>query len=287
MKKITFTLLLLVGSIISNGQTITQSTAQTIATGTIACGTGNPPTGSSDNRYFRAFDLSASGITSDFTVSTVQFGIQTVSTPPAGGYPVLVKLYGTTATFPAGFSSTATTGYTLLGETTYNAVVADNGTIISVPLTATFPAGNKMILEVGYAANTTSLIYLGSNAAGQTGPSYILSTGCGINTPATLASINFPDVHMVFNVVGTVLGVANNSLNSVSVFPNPSNGIFNFNLPSNLEVTNATVTDVLGKQFKVDLSNSNSIDLTSFSGGVYVLKLETSEGILSKKLIIE
>lgn len=288
MKKITLALFLITSSFVVNAQTtVTQSTAQTITAGTIACGTGNPATASSDNRYFRAFDLSASGITTDFNITTVQFGIQSLTTPPAAGYPVLVKLYGTTATFPAGFTSTTTTGYTLLGQATYLALPASVGTIVSVPLVATVPAGNKLILEIGYAANTTSLIYLGSNAAGQSGPSYIMSTGCSITAPATLASIGFANVHMVFNVIGSTLGTTENTLASVSVYPNPSKGLFNVSLAEGVQVTKATVTDVLGKQIAVPFSSLNSVDLSGFSAGIYVLNLETSEGSLSRKLIVE
>lgn len=287
MKKITLALLFLATSLVANSQTITQSTAQTIGTGTIACNTGNPATGSSDNRYFRAFDLSASGITTDFIVNTVQFGIQSLSTPPTAGYPVIVKLYGTTATFPAGFTATTTPGYTLLGQATYNATAASVGTIVSVPLVATVPAGNKLVLEVGYAANTTSIIFIASNAAGQSGPSYILAPGCGLTTPGTLASINFPDVHLVFNVIGTTLGINDNKLNTLSVYPNPSKGLFNVSHTDGLEVTKATVTDIVGKQIVVPFSSLNTIDLSAFSAGIYVLNLETSEGSLTRKLIVE
>lgn len=285
MKKITLALFLMTTSFVVNAQTtITQSTAQTIGTGTIACNTGTPATGSSDNRYFRAFDLSASGITTDFNVTAVQFGIQSLSNPPVAGYSVLVKLYGTTATFPAGFTNTTTTGYTLLGQATYTATTASIGTIVNVPLVATIPAGNKLILEVGYAANTTSIIFLASNGAGQSGPSYILAPGCGLNAPATLASIGFPNAHLIFNVVGATLGIAENTLKSVSVYPNPSSGVVNFNLPNGVVAEKATLSDISGKQIGVTINN-NTIDISRLGTGIYMLNLETSEGNVTKKII--
>ena len=48
-----------------------------------------------------------------------------------------------------------------------------------------------------------NFFFIGSNAAGQTGPSYLAAQTCGINEPATTATIGYPGMHIVMNVTGT------------------------------------------------------------------------------------
>src|SRR6185436_1773755 len=44
--------------------------------------------------------------------------------------------------------------------------------------------------------------FIGSNNLGQSGPSYISAASCGIANPTNLASIGFPNMHIVMNVLG-------------------------------------------------------------------------------------
>ncbi|RLE27116.1 MAG: hypothetical protein DRJ61_17770 [Acidobacteria bacterium] len=71
------------------------------------------------------------------------------------------------------------------------------------------PAVDHLVVEVftpdGQA--TGESFYIGSNADGQTGPSYIAAASCGITEPTDTAAIGFPDMHIVMNVTGDVLPV--------------------------------------------------------------------------------
>ena len=80
-----------------------------------------------------------------------------------------------------------------------------SGTVLSVPLAVTVPAGtSELVMELftpdGQAAG--NLFFVGSNAAAETGPSYLSAAACGITTPTTTAAIGFPNMHIVFNVLG-------------------------------------------------------------------------------------
>ncbi len=281
MKKITLLVLFCLTSIALNAQTVlTHSSSQAINGNTVACGNSSTAT-SSDNRYYRAFNLASMGVTSSFDLSAIQFGVNSLTAP--NGYVVTVKAYTTTASFPTGFP---TTGYTLLGQADYTVQAANVGTIVSVPLTGTVPANSTLVVEVGYAAGATGVrIILGSNTAPQTGPSYIASTSCSITTPTDVAAINFPDVHMVINAVGTTLGVNEFASKLVSVFPNPTSGSLTVQMPNELEINKAALVDVSGKQFAVSVSNGNTIDISGFATGIYMLNLETAEGTLVKKIV--
>ena len=80
-----------------------------------------------------------------------------------------------------------------------------SGTVLSVPLVATVPAGtSELVMEV-FTPNgqaTGNLFFIGSNTAAETGPSYLSAADCGIATPTDTAAIGFPDMHIVFNVLG-------------------------------------------------------------------------------------
>ncbi|UUC44036.1 T9SS type A sorting domain-containing protein [Flavobacterium cerinum] len=282
MKKITLLFLLSLMSFAVDAQVVlTHSSSQAINGNTVACGNSSTAT-SSDNRYYRAFNLSSMGITSAFNLASIQFGVASLTAP--NGYVVTVKAYKTTANFPSGFP----TGYTLLGQADYTVQTANVGTIVTVPVTVTgtVAANETLVVEVGYAAATTGVnISLGSNTAPQTAPSYISSTACSIANPTDVAAINFPDVHMVINAVGSTLGVNEFASKLVAVYPNPTSGVFTVELPNELQINKAELVDISGKQFAVNVNNGNTIDISGFATGIYVLNMETAEGTLVKKIV--
>jgi len=286
MKKITLLFLLLYG-FIGTSQTISHSTSMTLSNTNVACNGGTPST-SSDNRYFRYFKLSDFSITADYTISSVQFGVQTLTIPTLpDGFPVTVKIYTTTSNnFPVAYPA----GYTELAQVTTNFLLADVETLVSVPIAATIPAGSNVLVEVGYVAQTASSgnrIFLSANDLGESAPTYISSTACSLVPPTPLASINFPNAHLVLSVTGTTLGVKESILQKVSVFPNPSKGKFTIDLPASVSIEKASLTDITGKQMAINLDASNSFSISEYNTGIYILNLQTSEGVLNKRLIKE
>lgn len=288
MKKITLLFLLLIG-FSGFSQTISHSNSMELGTTNVACNAGTGATAtSSDNRYFRFFNLASFAITNDYTVQSVQFGVQTVNIPTLpGGFPVTVKIYSTTNTnFPTGYP----VGYNELTQITTNMQTTDQETLVSIPITATIPAGSNLLVEVGYAlqeAGSGNRIFISANDLGQTAPTYISSTGCSLVNPTTMAAINFPDAHLVLSVTGTTLGLNDTLLQQVSVYPNPSKGLFTVGLPNSLSVETASLTDITGKQMSITLDANNSFSISEYASGIYILNLETSEGVLNKRIIKE
>jgi hypothetical protein len=101
--------------------------------------------------------------------------------------------------FPAGFPGSLT----LIG-TTNTTVLDQAGTIINVPVAGTAPAGSQLVVEVFTPDGTAAgnLIFIGSNAAPETGPSYLSAADCGVPNPTTTAALGFPNMHIVMNVNG-------------------------------------------------------------------------------------
>jgi subtilisin-like proprotein convertase family protein len=206
-------------------KTITHSSSQAITPlNSVSCNDGF---GHTDNHYWRAFNLPSFSVTGTFHVSSIDIGIEqaTAGAGPAPAHqsrnvtrnnarsaarrqrantpegtttqPMTVLLHTNTGgAFPAGTLN-------FLNSVTVN--VADQaGTVLNVPLTADVPAGSELVVEVFTPDGTATgnLIFIGSNAAAETGPSYLSAPDCGVNSPTTTAALGFPDMHIVMNVNG-------------------------------------------------------------------------------------
>ena len=173
---------------------LTHSLSQEIVQfNSVACQNGS---GHTDNSYFRAFNLVDFGIETDFTLSEVQFGVESAAAL-GDSQLVVVNAYLSDEPFPTGT-------ITLIDSATL--VIEDQElTILSTPLSAVVPAGSEIVLEVftplGEGGN---IFFIGSNPFGQTGPTYLAAADCGLPDPLDIAEIGFPDMQIVMNLVGQV-----------------------------------------------------------------------------------
>jgi len=180
--------------------TLTQSSSNAItALNTVAC--SNQTTGYTDeNSFYRVFRLSDHGVNTAFTATRVDFAIEE-ATATSGTQTVQVRVHTLNGAFVRANLTT------IAGQTV--SVANQSLTSMSVTLSppGIAPAGSTVVLEI-FAPNGTALgntFFPGSNAAAETGPSYIRApaTGCAITEPATYASISNPQVHLVMSVTGT------------------------------------------------------------------------------------
>lgn len=90
-------------------------------------------------------------------------------------------------------------------------------------------------------------------------------------------------------LIRSALGVEDFSLNSASVYPNPSNG--NFKIEAKSPLTKLTVYSQIGVLIKsIDLngnSNNEEINLKELASGVYLIELQSDSDKAWKKIIIE
>jgi len=80
---------------------------------------------------------------------------------------------------------------------------------------------------------------------------------------------------------GTVLP----DTSSFSVYPNPSNGVFRINSKSTTEIYGIQIFNINGGFVYHAKSSSEIIDISNYPSGVYFIKIETSEGIVTQKII--
>jgi hypothetical protein len=90
----------------------------------------------------------------------------------------------------------------------------------------------------------------------------------------------------------TVLGVDDfAALDKVSIAPNPSNGIFTITKNSQTSISKVTVFDINGKVVKVIDSELNfdttTVDLSTFSKGVYFMEIANETDKVVRKILLE
>ena len=230
--------------------TITQSTDPTTITAgnSVACNNGVAHTA---NSYFRAFTLSTFGINNPFNVTTVQIGIeQASSTNP--DQPITCNLYSGAPGFPTGYPGS----YTLIGTVTDN-IAPQTLTLHSFNVTGTVPVGEQLVVEIFTPDGQVlgNLIFIGSNAAGQTAPSYIQAADCGLPTPGDLAGIGFPNMHIVMSVTGDE--VVPVELTSFNAQTNNGNVVLNW----------TTATELNNRGFSIERSSGSDFISVGFVNG--------------------
>jgi hypothetical protein len=149
-----------------------------------------------DNRYFRVFNLPTLGINSAFAVSSVTIGVETAisgtGTQPAT--VVLHRLNGAVAL--ANLTQIASQPVTIPDQDLQ---------LFTANISGTAPAGSQLVVELFTPDGVTpgNNFFIGSNAAGETAPSYLVAPDCSVPDMMTTAALGFPSMHVVMKVTGT------------------------------------------------------------------------------------
>jgi len=186
-------------------QTITQSNSTTIIPGVaISCNIGSPTFNHTDNSYYRGFTLSAFPALTEpqFLVQQVTIGVEQATA--IGTQPITVRLWNATANPISGAANPP--GNNQVSSDGFN---VSNQALTLLPLTMAAPpvllvASDVLAVEVFTPDGTVggNTFFIGTNSAGQTGPSYIKAAPCGVATVTDLAAIGFPAMHIVMQVTG-------------------------------------------------------------------------------------
>jgi hypothetical protein len=124
------------------------------------------------------------------------------------------------------------------------------------------------------------------------------------NTNSFSPSVNMAGTYTVFiidttnacsatNTVGVALctGLENeiSAINQISLWPNPSKGVFNVRIPADFSAAEIILTDVLGKEVKRDKLEYeiNTVDCSKLVRGIYYYEVTHPEKNKKGKILIE
>lgn len=187
-------------------QTMSQSVdPTTVSPGTVSCNTGaTPPQYHVENRYFRAYDLAAEGVTIPIDVTCIRFGVEFALSGAGTGQPLEIRLY--TQPTPATFPATSPTGpvHTEMFTMPDSANLPSQIYIVGLSAVVTVQPTETLIVEL-YLPNGVPgahVFFPGSNANGETAPTYLAAPGCGFGVPTPMTSLGLSTpVHLILDVL--------------------------------------------------------------------------------------
>jgi sugar lactone lactonase YvrE len=152
--------------------------------------------------------------------------------------------------------------------------------------------GNNRVRKINISTGIITTI-AGTGEEGYSGDGD-LARNAKLSNPTGLAFNNEGDLFVVDrgnNRIRKISGLSSNAEeleleSSLLVYPNPSTDKITIELKNNLELKNATLFDIRGKQVKVQMTDK-TLNVSRLPRGIYVLRLETSKGAFEQKVVLE
>jgi hypothetical protein len=141
-------------------------------------------------------------------------------------------------------------------------------------------------------ANTISITVPGNAVPGPTGMR-IRSRGTGNPNGAPDACTDFfsgesEDYEIL--ILDSITGLNSiNQLKNIAIYPNLTSGVITVDMAQTVENAQLSVVDITGKQveqLKLSAIQVQTIDLSSLSEGIYFVRINTANEVLSNKIII-
>ncbi len=234
-----------------------------------------------DNSFYGVFDLANDfGISGDWEIEQIQFGVDNVTGAPGDSYPIAITFFTTDNGSPQG-------NLTIIGDTFTTVSSGDALAVVEVDVDpgVIVPAGAVLVVELTVANDGQTGFRLGATDVPSNDDSWILAADCGLTDPATYASLGFGDRWHVMNVVGDdALSVNDNLADIISVFPTPAIDVINVKVPSSVEINEVALFDLQGRNTGAVYTNG-TVNVSNLSRGVYMITIKTSEGTLTQKVV--
>ena len=222
------------------------------------------------------------GVTGELTLTAGKFAVERATTAPGDG--VYINVYAIDEGFPETFDESL-----LLGSSDLFDIPPTGNTIFSFSFNPPIivPTDIEMILVEVQLGNQTQTVFIGGTADSWD-YSWFRSPGGCIGDPVlyrTTYEIDRPNLNYYITVSGgQTLGVEENSLETISISPNPVRNKLIIQRPSEFESHGLTIYDINGKKI-LESNLIEEIDVSHFSSGLYFMKISTSNGFISKKFV--
>lgn len=215
-----------------------------------------------------------------FTVTmSLYTNCPTSGTTGACGSGIGTLIPGSSVTVPV--TPPATAGTLFLVTFPYNLNIsseADNTITVMI---------NASRNNVFWTINETPVV--GSLPTGDTALSTLTRCGSTAGNNGCNRTFAAPNNNnMSLRIMANALSVNEFLSSKFSVYPNPANNEITISNAENILLDNASITDINGrivKKFKLTGISEEKINISELNNGIYFLKVETSEGSLTKKII--
>lgn len=235
--------------------------------------------------WSREFVLEDFGITENYSITSGSFAIQDSSAAPGEG--VTVNVYEIDAGFPGTFDETLLLGSSNLinipayTERTIFTFAFPNPILVSADT-------ERILVEVRLSVQNQNVFI------GGTMDSFDFSWWNPLNNQSCLGDANTyqttfdlgrPDLNYYITVTGdNVLSIDDLAEEAISIYPNPVQNQLLIDMPAEFKVNEVIVYDINGKVMLKNNSVDN-LDVSSFSSGLYFLKISTPGRFISEKFI--
>lgn len=138
------------------------------------------------------------------------------------------------------------------------------------------------------STSTVAITNNNTNPFTVTTPSVIVSNIPIIVTAATYTNLTFTFDPLVYCGITTGIDEVDADV-SVSVYPNPSNGIIHYQVGSNLDGLHLKVSNAVGQtvmERKIETQES-TLNLSDLPDGIYMLSFSNERGVYTKKIILQ
>ncbi|GGG59258.1 T9SS type A sorting domain-containing protein [Bizionia arctica] len=232
-----------------------------------------------DNHFARQFTLADFGVTGEFQLTSGEFGIETINGIERN---ITVNVYSSDGNFPTSLPGA------LLGTQVVNVpATTPAASVISYSFTTPITLATTetyIVVELVQGVTDATALYIGATAE-QTSIAYLKSDACSLDTYGNPADLgDFPGAFFYIVVSGDILGIEEFGLNSLSIFPNPVNNVINIESPNAIKVNNAIIYSITG-QVVLEVQNRTKLDVSNLNSGIYLLKIETDNGSITRKII--
>ncbi len=238
---------------------------------------GNADSNTSNDDDSEAFTINGSGVEVEFELQTDCYGEESVYELYDAGNNLVYTGGNQNVTIPV--TATQNTAGTDPG-------VYPNESTITETWCLTQGECYEFTLWDAYGDGLNGTAVTGCNTDGD----YTITDNFG----TVLASMQAPNGAFAFSETANFclsgVGIDELSNNDFSVFPNPSNGIFNVTLNNAIagEYT-VTVLDVTGRVVtnNVEENDTFSIDLSGAAAGTYTVSIQTINGNMTKRVVLK
>ncbi|GER59957.1 T9SS type A sorting domain-containing protein [Patiriisocius marinus] len=230
----------------------------------------------------RVYNLEDFGITEDFNINQIKYGIQESSSAPDNG--MFLRVYAIDENFPDSFPTS-----TLLGESE----IIDMPSFVNRQIfTYTFtspvvvPASVDRILIELFQQNSNQTVFMGGTAMSNDFSWFRDLGGCLTTTYQTTVDLNRPNVNYYIVAEGEISTLGSNENNSKSLVlsPNPVTEILKLQGDTLNQNDIISIYNIQGKLLRTE-DYKEVINVDNLQAGIYFLHIENESRKYIKRFI--